>query len=102
MNWFKRHLNWTLIFAYAAGILAVFLLTSIGEGAATFGVFLCIAWVLGVSGWFLSQKGRSLWNICWLFLGWIGFIVLLCLANKKNLIELPSNIHPWADRKEEE
>jgi len=103
MNWFEQHLNWTLIFNYAGvWLVTVVLVQFLSEGLAILSVVVFFAWSLGATGWFLRQKGRSLWNLCWLFLGWIGFIVLLCLENKRNLMELSTNTFPRADRREEE
>jgi hypothetical protein len=102
MNWFQRHLNWTLIFNYAgAWLVAVVLVQILSDTVAILSIFVLAAWSLGVSGWFLKQKGRSLWNLCWMFLGWIGFIIFLCLENRTEL-KLSTNTFPQADRREEE
>ena len=38
--------------------------------------------VLSTEVWYLKQKKRSLFNLFWNLLSWIGFIVILSLENK--------------------
>lgn len=100
MSWFKRHLNWTLIFGWLAGWLVISLASATEEvGFTILGMLLGAVWLLMVSSWYLGQKARNMWNLCWvLFLGWIGFIIFLCLQNKTLK---PTNIFPFEDKKED-
>lgn len=104
MNWFKRHLNWTLVIAavvtnglgFAPGALEADITTSLVM------LYAAIAVYLATFVWVLVQKGRSLWYISLAFaslfagylLGWVvffplifaslfGFIVLFCLKNRR-------------------
>lgn len=89
MNWFKNHLNWTFFIAWLVGIglyLSTIPIMINSEGPEIFILFyvLFIIWLLLVGGWFLKQKGRSLWYLIMLpFLREIGVIVFLLLENKK-------------------
>ena len=85
MNWFKRHLNWTILIAAVAGLILPF---STGfAGMAILSMIMLIVqavMVVGVCGWVLKQKGRSLWNLFWLLLGWwLGFFILMSMENVK-------------------
>lgn len=79
MNWFQRHLNWTMILT----ALAWYILAGI-EGSG-------IGWLIGlvvcfpIYGWILSQKRRSLWWLLILFVPF-GWIVFLCLENRSHLL----------------
>ena len=107
MNWFQQHLNWAFFIAWLVGIgLCLSSLVGIGlylssipsmigsEGPELFIMFysisISIIWlllVLLVGGWFLKQKGRSLWYLVMLpFLREIGVIVFLLLENKRTLV----------------
>ena len=104
MNWFKGHLNWTLVIAaamtnglgFAPGALEADITTSLIM------LYAAIAVYLATFVWALVQKGRSLWYVSLAFaslfagwiLGWIvlfplifaslfGFIVLFCLKNER-------------------
>jgi hypothetical protein len=46
-----------------------------------------IIWLCLLGGWILKRKGRSLWHILWIFFGWWGPIIFLCLSNKRELGE---------------
>ena len=87
LNWFKRHLDWTLGFAAVSAYGIAFGASSIFEFTfptvpyeVTDVVFALVSniIILPVALWVLRQKGRKLW---WLFIlfapfGWI-FIILL-------------------------
>jgi tetratricopeptide (TPR) repeat protein len=91
MNWFERHLNWTMVLgivgAYLVFFIAVFTIAlfdlSVSEVAlSVIGLIITLAILIPVWGWALRKKNRSLW---WLLLGLFvpfGFIVLFCLGNK--------------------
>ena len=81
-SWFKRHLNWTYVIAYLAMHTINLTLVLIMAYAENYeldwllwvDIPVMLAW-LGVGGWVIKQKRRSLW---WLLLAgclspvWIG------------------------------
>ena len=97
MNWFERHLNWTMVFGllgtYVAGFMVGAVIYSVdpyvSDGAMyIIGFIVSLAILIPVWGWALRRKSRSLW---WLLMGLFvpfGFIVLLCLDNKSPAAEL--------------
>ena len=115
MNWFKRHLNWTLLLAY---VLAFSVIGSIAwKFNAPVNLVYAIA-SLGLGIWVLKQKGRSmhfLWSSIATALAlslapqrgyyddlsfYVGttlgqwslpMIIWLCLKNKKQNIVADSN-----------
>jgi len=100
MNWFKRHLNWTLLIGLFIGLL----LYGIADMISWY-ILLRISALIGLlvlQIWYLTRKNRSLG---WLFLNWLigglayaggshtglessifvtGLLMLL-LKNKKNI-----------------
>lgn len=92
MNWFRRHLNWTLVLAIGLGYgIAFGVAYSFNIPDESFKPIggLIIFWVtLPAVIWVIRQKGRS-W--LWLLLGFvpaaIGVIVLMCLENKRSIKE---------------
>lgn len=96
MNWFERHLNWTMVFGllgtYVASFMAGVVIYSVdpyvSDGAMyIIGFIVSLAILVPVWGWALRKKSRSLW---WLPLGLFvpfGFIALLCLENKSQAAE---------------
>ncbi len=113
MNWFKRHLNWTLglgiligfilatggsvkalaesvIFLSFSGFVASLLtgLSSGNRGAldlifTVIGLAICIP----ISIWVLKQKHRTSWWVLMVFVPW-GFIVLPCLGNRGEVLDI--------------
>jgi hypothetical protein len=95
MNWFKNHLNLSLFFAWLVANFLFFM----GIILAPEGGELAVGWVilfvlggiliLGTEVWYLLQKRRSLFYLFLNLLNWIGFIILLALANKgvENTVE---------------
>lgn len=104
MNWFKQHLNLTLIvvvvgtylltmmtFAPAAttgqdrsvvGLLIQLVNPTIStETMSWFYLPIWLALMLPVEGWVLSKKNRSLWHLLWAIAPF-GWIVILCLKNR--------------------
>jgi tetratricopeptide (TPR) repeat protein len=92
VNWFERHLNWTMVLALV-GVYGVNFINGLMAGLSAHYVsyftwfdiglmIISLAILALVWGWALRRKNRSLW---WLPLGLFvpfGFIVLLCLENK--------------------
>ena len=76
MNWFERHLNWTVILATVVANLIGFLTFDLGVAIG------CMVGLVLVYGWALDRKARSLWNILWTLVPYVGMIIFLCLENK--------------------
>lgn len=78
MNWFESHLNQTYAIAYVLTIAVRFLIVAVSASDIVFFIFYIVGalFMLGVSGWVIQQKGRSLW---WILL--FGFFSPLWLSN---------------------
>jgi len=108
VNWFERHLNWTMVLALV-GVYGVNFIIGLAVGLSdpylSYGTWfeiglliISLAILLLVWGWALRRKNRSLW---WLPLGLfglplgvfvpVGFIVLLCLGNKSLIHDASSS-----------
>jgi hypothetical protein len=98
MGWFKEHLNLTFFFSWVVGNLLILWGRSIappdGSLAAAWLLLFLAAMVIILSTeiWYLRQKGRSLFNLFWNLLIYVGFIIILCLENNKEKLELTTNI----------
>ncbi len=95
MNWFERHLNWTVILATGASSVLAFVLAfvfgflfwnlpteELEAGGFAIGLIVYVPVVTVVLGWALRQKKRRLW---WIFLWWFvpfGCLFVLTLANR--------------------
>jgi hypothetical protein len=109
MNWFQRHLNYTVLLSWNAfyPIFTMFLFifgfvlepyleipdsfayVLVGLLVVTFG----LALPLLVSGWALRRKNRRLWWLLMIFVPMVGGIVLLCLENRsKNKVTSAADI----------
>ena len=99
MNWFRRHLNWTAVLSWVAafplGYLTSMLIQSINPYIST-GTYYALGytinglWLLGIAGWVLRKKNRSLWNLLWLPFPF-GWIVFLCLENRTDILQKEVN-----------
>jgi len=91
MNWFRRHLNWTMVLAWVICISLAAIFASGAEVALSWGrlsgglillaigcIFVGLMWWATI--WAIKQKGRSLLHLFWLLVPF-GFIVLLVLKN---------------------
>jgi hypothetical protein len=86
MNWFEKHLNWTLwITTISLPLIALFVGYFVGNSLGAYfpkivGLIITILALL-IYGWVLRKKKRSL---LWLLLFWwpIGCIVYSALTNK--------------------
>lgn len=96
MNWFKRHLNWTVILAVVASALVAFVIGLFlvltdpyitDEALEGWGYLIGLVVVLPVAGWALKKKNRRLWWLLVLFVPF-GWIVFLCLGNRSELIDI--------------
>lgn len=86
MNWFKKHLNWTIFLFLVLSIIilvVVVLVTGYEEDNIAYLIVLLLLFVASffVNGWILVQKNRNLW---WLALNWLnfGWIIYMILENK--------------------
>ena len=103
-GWFARHLNWTAFLSWIAFyplyyficFLAGLVIYSVNpyisdESVDTISIFLAIlvalAWLIPINGWVLSKKGRS-WGWLLIFLVPFGWIVFLCLENKREFTRI--------------
>jgi len=98
MEWFKEHLNLTFFFSWVVSNLLILWGRSIApsDGSLAAGWLLlflaAMVIVFGTEIWYLRQKGRSLFNLFWNLLVYIGFIIILCLENNnKNKLESTIN-----------
>lgn len=89
MKWFKEHLNWTLVIGVTVIEipLMVYIFTSIDPELAFWYLMPTLVAELSLQVWYLYQKKR---NYVYLLLNFIkplyipvGFILLLCLSNKR-------------------
>ena len=84
LNWFQRHLNLTLVIVVIGGWLLCYVVAmAMARPLPPVLFFVWIAVTFGISGWVLQEKGRSLWNLLWFLLNFIGLIVFLCMENKR-------------------
>ena len=85
MDWFKRHLNWTiLIVLLVSSFLAFFAIFLESGGLFFIGLIIWMLMGKRVCGWVLRQKEQSQWNLLSLLLGWgIGLILIISLQNKR-------------------
>ena len=88
MNWFQRHLNWTLVLSFLVVLVVAYMMavvvvvvdpSDVREGTVG-AVEEAVGLVGGLiaSAWVIEQKGRSQW---WLLLS--GVFSALWLENKK-------------------
>ena len=83
MNWFKRHLNGTIILTVCVQYVISFIGLYVERNTAAYIYQSIIGWIalaltFPIFAWILSQKGHSAWLLYLNFvpLGWIAFIVL--------------------------
>ena len=83
MNWFERHLNWTMVLAWVGAYVIAFIvgfLIALADpyvsedalGAIGFVIALVVS--LAVGHWVLRKKNRSMW---WLLISGTWFFLLL-------------------------
>lgn len=88
MNWFRQHLNWTVVLAALIALPVRALSEGIPDILLSFLVFLIgLAIVLGIIGWTLRQRNRSLF---WLFMAIVpfGWIVFFTLSNHTKFLDI--------------
>jgi hypothetical protein len=80
MNWFKIHLNWTLVISFPEEQLWKIIVSLVIMEVEFWSL------ILFVSAWVLKRKNRSLWWLCVLFIPpfW-GYFGLMFLKNKKQI-----------------
>ncbi len=97
MNWFQRHLNWTVVLLWAALLSTllgiVILIESYGseEISEDFVIrIIVVVWVAGifsVAAWALKQKRQSLWYLLLLVIPFVGWIIFLGLRNQREVLD---------------
>lgn len=92
-NWVRRHLNWTLLLCTWLALMPYLVVLMIGAsrgGDAIMGVgvalaFLAVFWGWYLMVWNLRHKGRSLWNLLYVLIPWVGGVVFLCVRSRGQL-----------------
>lgn len=94
-EWALKHLNWAWVLypllAYIPFfIIMVVLVSAAPDNSGSTAIIVLLSCALVGWGWYLSvwnlkHKGRSLWNLLYLLIPWIGGIVFLCISNKAQL-----------------
>jgi hypothetical protein len=89
MNWFKKHLNLTLFFAWIIYNIIVysFYFSDLSSSWMSSWIFMIATAVifLSIEIWYLLQKHRSLFNLFYNLLNIIGLIIILSLHNNNNI-----------------
>ena len=84
MNWFERHLNWTVILTVPIVYFIAFIIDDTASITAALIVSLLI---LPICAWNLKKKSRSPWWLLILFVPF-GWIVFLALQNRSGVQEV--------------
>jgi len=95
-DWARRHLNWALILYSCLALLPFYVVVVVGGllgsdaviGVGAVFAFLAVFWGWYLLVWNLRHKGRSLWNLLYLLIPWVGGIVFLCVSNRDQLTNL--------------
>jgi len=83
MNWFERHLNWTMVLAWAGSYLIVFIVWLLviladpyisDDALGGISVIVSLIVSIAVGQWVLRKKNRSL---AWLLICWTWFFLLI-------------------------
>lgn len=77
MNWFKRHLNITLVLSWLIALIVAFIYHL--PFGSPYALFFIVIFVFVVEFWYLKQKRRPLWYVILNFLPVIGWIWMLFL-----------------------
>ncbi|MFC2044285.1 hypothetical protein ACFLT8_03710 [Chloroflexota bacterium] len=88
MNWFERHLNWTLIIIFLLTLLFVYFASFAEDSSIMFYTFVahCVI-ITGTCDWVLERKGRSRWDLTYLILIYpLGIITVMLRSNKRDEI----------------
>ena len=88
-KWSRKHLNWSLVLYDFLMFIPMNIAFIVGAEGLAIG-FMVMAFGLGwyLLVWNLEHKGRSLWNLLYLFIPWVGGIIFLCVRNRHQLEEL--------------
>jgi len=109
MSWFARHLNWTVVLSWIAAWFFTYIFGwtwywgsvqlspiirdgVLGDWGGLIGLAGASLIVIFVTGWALRKKNRSLLHLLWYLLTWIGAIVLLCLKNQSEVMEVKNGL----------
>ena len=93
-DWARRHLNWALILYSWLALMPYLVVLMIGASLgsdAIMGIGVALALPAVIWGWYLMvwnlrHKGRSLWNMLYALIPWVGGIVFLCVRNRDQLL----------------
>lgn len=84
MNWFKAHINWTVVLILTIVNIAIIIAYNIPDPVSLIIIISSVVLYILSWIWALVQKGRSLWFIPLAFTNVLGFGVILALENKKS------------------
>jgi hypothetical protein len=89
-NWFKEHLNWTIIFTVCVQYAIALAGLRIEANTALYIHQSVIVWIalalsFPIFAWVLSQKGYSMWWLYLNFLPIIGWIVFMSLDKSEKV-----------------
>ena len=83
--WFKRHPNWTIFFSWITAIvlfnLSYFTNNEAGNTEWWMLYALGILLIVGTLTWSLNVKHRSYYNLFYLFIPFIGFLIIWDLGD---------------------
>jgi hypothetical protein len=92
MNWFERHINWTMVIVWfviplAWAAAAIPIMIAYGETSIATAVLAIILLIISflclfTAIWGVNKKGRDGRWVLAFFIPYIGWIVLLALKNK--------------------
>ena len=88
-KWSRKHLNWSLVLYGWLVYIPMCIAMIVGIESLAIG-FMVMAFGLGwyLLAWNLEHKGRSLWNLLYTFIPYVGVIIFLFIRNQHQLEEL--------------
>ena len=98
MAWFERHLNWTIVIAFFGALLITpFIAFIFLVGTADALIVVIPVVTITVSIWVLRKKNRSMWNLLWLLIPYIGVFIIPLLKNKNTraIFKVQGNFVHW-------
>ncbi len=88
MNWFERHLNWTMTFGMFGSLFLIIGSIVLWESPDDIKGLAPFLWIVSgvgyaaVSAWVVRKKSRSLWFLLWLLLPHLSWSFFIGLKNK--------------------
>lgn len=83
MIWFKQHSNWTIFLMWVVMIILLATAGTLNGAGFWFLYTVAVIGMLATLIWSLKVKNRSVFNIFYLFIPIIGFIIIFFLGKKK-------------------